>query len=510
MAHILLVGRLPLDISEDELMTVFGTYGQVYDVQLLESGRAMVRYVKRDAAEGAMSLLHKEYKIRSDESPITVRWKEDSRPGEDGSSSRKNNDQDDGNDRSSRYKLFVGGLPNDVEEEELKLVFSTYGSVSKIHIMKPMASSGHRSAFIYFGTVAAAEDAIEVLDKQYKIRGDSTDPIIVRWGLEKDATDPSRPSDTGYKLFVGNLPEDITEEEIKIVFSTYGRVNLIHILGFNRDSGTRAALVFYSKREWGEDAIAVLHDQYKIRDDAEHTIRVKWGKEEEAKEKAKEKDDRHGSRGDGKIKKEWQGQDRYANKWDDAGWSSGAQEWKDDGWNWTGGDGRGARGWDDDKGSYWKKHGWNDGKGMGWNDDRGTGRGWDDGKGKANSDKGKSKGKSRYDDNEGKGKSDKGKSKGKSRYDDNETPNGTLYVANLPSDISEYALEYVFNKYGKVQKVHLMTGKIVKGAISALVEYDCVEDTEVAIDALNDKYKIREGFGHISVKHASSKRSKPY
>merc|ERR1712187_831131 len=149
--------------------------------------------------------------------------------------------------------------------------------------------------------------------------------------------------------------------------------------------------------------------------------------------------------------------------------------------------------------------GWSRGaKSKSWQND-GGGR---DDKDKGVDDNGKDKG---YDDKgKGKGKDDQGKPKG--RHDDNEhpEPSNKLYVSNLPEDITETALEYVFNNYGKVQKVHIMTGKVVKGAISAFIEYGNEADAETAINSLRDNYEIRQGFGPILVKYAQSRRSQPY
>lgn len=33
------------------------------------------------------------------------------------------------------YKLFVGNLPADISEEDMRTVFSTYGMVTDVHIM---------------------------------------------------------------------------------------------------------------------------------------------------------------------------------------------------------------------------------------------------------------------------------------------------------------------------------------------------------------------------------------
>merc|ERR1711879_693318 len=89
-------------------------------------------------------------------------------------------------------------------------------------------------------------------------------------------------------------------------------------------------------------------------------------------------------------------------------------------------------------------------------------------------------------------------------------PGCKLFVSNLPSDIQEDALKYVFSSYGTVAKVHIMAGKAKSGQSCAFVEYSNPQEAEVAIATLHEKYEIRTGEGSIIVKHAGGPRSSPY
>merc|ERR1712039_546675 len=85
-----------------------------------------------------------------------------------------------------------------------------------------------------------------------------------------------------------------------------------------------------------------------------------------------------------------------------------------------------------------------------------------------------------------------------------------LFVANLPEDIQDSALEYVFSTYGKVEKIHIMSNKVQNGAIAAFVEFATDSEARTAIDSLHDRYEIRPGFGPIRVNVAKPKTAKPY
>eukprot|EP00438_Fugacium_kawagutii_P023726 Skav228053 [mRNA] locus=scaffold1188:236390:244750:+ [translate_table: standard] len=82
------------------------------------------------------------------------------------------------------HKLFVGNLPTDCTSEELRAVFSTYGTVTHVHVMNPHPRTGQRCAFVFYDTKSAGDDACKVLDQQYKIRSDASEPIVVRWSKD--------------------------------------------------------------------------------------------------------------------------------------------------------------------------------------------------------------------------------------------------------------------------------------------------------------------------------------
>jgi len=411
-------------------------------------------------------------------------------------------------DQGTGHKLFVGCLPEDTTNQELKLVFNAYGEVNHVHVMSPHSRTGQRCACIFYDSPEAAEDAIKALDGVYKIREDAETPIQVRWSkeppesgagkkggnmLEDDngGRDSGRETgrDEGHKLFVGRLPGDVTEDELRMVFGTYGEVNTVHITRPNV-SGLKGAFVFYRKFEAAEDAIKVLDGQYKIREEAPEPIQVRWGRPDS---KAS------GSKGGGRGNQDFGRGGPYG--YDGGGWYGG----KD-------GKGKGSPpmgppGWPMPPDRY----GW-DGFRGGRGDpyygrgDPYHGRG-DPYYGRADPYYGRGDpyyGRDpHWDDRRGGGRPPAG-------GDRREASDIKLYVSNLPEDIDERAIDYVFKTYGRVVKIHIMTGKKVNDRISAFVEYATTRDADTAIAALHDNYEIRPGFGPLTVKHAMPPKPKPY
>mmetsp|Transcript_83942 Transcript_83942/g.151459 ORF Transcript_83942/g.151459 Transcript_83942/m.151459 type:complete len:475 (+) Transcript_83942:90-1514(+) len=462
------------------------------------------------------------------------------------------------------FKLFVGSLPTDCNQDELNTVFSNYGQVAHIHVMNPHPRSGQRCAFVFYVRKESGDDAVKVLDNKYKIRVDAEHPIVVRWskdsGFDSDGKGDGKggcggdwddgrprrgePPPDSHKLFVGGLPSDITEEELRIVFGTYGEVTHCHIMNAHPRTGLRCAFMYYSFPKSAEDAIEVLDTIYKIRDDAEAPIQVRWANKDGADKKGLGKGEYwgggkgdswvgSGSNVDGKGVDAWgdskggfkgdswtgggKGKDAKGKGWSSSlveergGWGEKGGAWQDKGCGWSdwggkggheknntgwSGGGKGGRDWQDGgKGSWKGDDSWGEGGADPWGS-----QGWGSGK-----DGGKDGGKH----GKGKGKDDAGGG-GWKGGDPSPLPDlsGTrLYVANLPEDIQEHAVEYVFSTYGKVQKVHLMTGKVKHGCISAFVEFVLADEASIAISALDNKYEIRAGYGPIVVKLANAKGS---
>merc|ERR1719356_504183 len=67
------------------------------------------------------------------------------------------------------------------------------------------------------------------------------------------------------KLFVGNLPADIQQEALMMVFGHYGSVTNVHIMQGKSRSGQACAFIEYSKPVEAETAILTLHEKYEIR-----------------------------------------------------------------------------------------------------------------------------------------------------------------------------------------------------------------------------------------------------
>eukprot|EP00928_Gymnodinium_smaydae_P048605 TRINITY_DN32503_c0_g1_i1.p2 TRINITY_DN32503_c0_g1~~TRINITY_DN32503_c0_g1_i1.p2 ORF type:complete len:316 (-),score=83.09 TRINITY_DN32503_c0_g1_i1:53-1000(-) len=310
-----------------------------------------------------------------------------------------------------------------------------------------------------------------------------------------------------HKLFIGCLPPDISEDELRSVFQTYGHLSNVHVMQNSAEKsklGHACAFVAYESRQSAEDAIAVLDGKYKIREGGDEVpfLKVSWPRP--AGDKGKD------GKGKGKDSYGKGGYDNYG------GYGKGGQ------------DHYGKGGHDSYGGGYGKdRHG-----GKGYEPYGGKGGGYDAyGKGGGGGGWG-GKGKDAYGGNGGRddygrdfrgGRDDYGPPKGKGGKGDDYgkgggkgggkgSEDGRLFVGNLPGDIDEEALKYVFSQYGNVERIHLMSGKSKSGQSCAFVHYSTKDEAETAIATLHEKYEIRPGDGTILVKLASDRKGKaaPY
>lgn len=142
-------------------------------------------------------------------------------------------------------KVFVGSLPHNISDSTLRATFEQYGQVEDVFI-KPGCEFGRQWAFVTFASPEQAIHAKECCDRVLTFP-DSERPCDVMvaknqgmYGQANEAPAPSAyghlvpstsmssptpaPADGPKKIFVGSLPDDITEDLLRAEFSKYGNV----------------------------------------------------------------------------------------------------------------------------------------------------------------------------------------------------------------------------------------------------------------------------------------------
>lgn len=128
-------------------------------------------------------------------------------------------------DTDETGKLFVGGLSWETSTEVLKGYFSQYGEVTDCVVMKNNETGRSRG----FGFVTYKDPqciSLVLANKPHEINGRMVDP--------KECTPRSmqrgRRTESQTKIFLGGLPTDVTETDIRQAFSKFGKVASIIIM----------------------------------------------------------------------------------------------------------------------------------------------------------------------------------------------------------------------------------------------------------------------------------------
>ena len=110
-------------------------------------------------------------------------------------------------------KIFVGGIGYDVTDDELKQHFSKFGEVVSANVKFDRTSGRSRGfAFVEFANQQDCLNALKVRDQQIK---------------NKSVEIKAAKSHEKKKVFIGGIPSDLTEEELRSHFEAYGKVEEI-------------------------------------------------------------------------------------------------------------------------------------------------------------------------------------------------------------------------------------------------------------------------------------------
>ncbi|SBT46274.1 CUGBP Elav-like family member 2, putative (CELF2) [Plasmodium ovale wallikeri] len=175
-------------------------------------------------------------------------------------------------------KLFVSSIPKHLTENDIKSIFEEYGSIKDVVFIKDKKPNVNRAnVFVRMESIYYAQKAIQDLHGK-KILCETLGPLIVKFAigeLENYGVNMNNANENEAKLFVGSLPKDITEEQIRNIFSRYGNVTEVYIMKNSNGVSKRCAFVNYAYKEQGIFAIQNLNGKIAI-ENAEKPIEVRF------------------------------------------------------------------------------------------------------------------------------------------------------------------------------------------------------------------------------------------
>ncbi|XP_010551100.1 PREDICTED: flowering time control protein FCA-like isoform X2 [Tarenaya hassleriana] len=171
----LFVGSVPKTTREEDIRPFFERHGNVLEVTMIkdkrtgeQQGCCFVKYATSEDADRAIRALHNQITLPGGIGPIQVRYA-------DGERERLG---------ALEYKLFVGSLNKQASEKEVEEIFSQFGRVEEVYLMRDEYRQSRGCGFVKYSNKETAMAAINGLSGVYTMRG-CNQPLIVRFADPK-------------------------------------------------------------------------------------------------------------------------------------------------------------------------------------------------------------------------------------------------------------------------------------------------------------------------------------
>eukprot|EP01018_Ginkgo_biloba_P017437 Gb_06455 [translate_table: standard] len=164
----LFVGQVPKHMTESQLQSIFQEVGNVQEINIIKDkvtkasrGCCFITCPSREEADKAISLFHNQRTLPGASSPMQVKYA-------------------DGELERIEHKLFIGMLPKAVSDADVSAVFSKFGTIKELQVLRGSQQTSRGCAFLKYETRDQAVAALEAINGKYKMEGSSL-PLVVKW-----------------------------------------------------------------------------------------------------------------------------------------------------------------------------------------------------------------------------------------------------------------------------------------------------------------------------------------
>ncbi|KAJ6821936.1 RNA-binding protein BRN1-like [Iris pallida] len=164
----LFVGQVPKAMTEAQLLAMFKEFALVDEVSVIRDkatkasrGCCFLICPSREEADKAVGACHNKRTLPGASSPLQVKYA-------------------DGELERLEHKLFIGMLPKNVSDAEVSSLFSKYGNIKDLQILRGSQHTSKGCAFLKYETKEQALAALEAVNGKCRMEGSSV-PLVVKW-----------------------------------------------------------------------------------------------------------------------------------------------------------------------------------------------------------------------------------------------------------------------------------------------------------------------------------------
>merc|ERR1711881_811964 len=243
----LYVGDLHIDVTEALLCDIFNAVGPVASIRVCRDavtrrslGYAYVNFHMMVDAERALDTMN--YTMIKGR-PIRIMWSH----------------RDPSIRKSGKGNIFIKNLDKSIDNKMLYDTFCTFGNILSCKIAYDEQGRSKGYGFVHYETEEAAETAIE------KVNAKMLKDKIVYVGKFKRKVD--REGEVGgaerkfANVFVKNLDEAVTEEQIRTLFEKFGEITSLALMK-NEDGGSKGfAFINFGEFEAAKKAVEEMYGE---------------------------------------------------------------------------------------------------------------------------------------------------------------------------------------------------------------------------------------------------------